>query len=123
MASINCLLWMDLFGSVYDIGVMGLNGDYKEVFFGGININAPIDGEDNSHWLRPVIQHLNIQFAERMHRRGHKYYIEGNEADAPLNAEEEAPEQDVRRRLTRKKAIKWVVRILEQSHGREIRCC
>lgn len=110
---------MDLFGSAYDTGVMGLNGDYMEVFFGGININAPVDGEDNSHWLRAVIQHLNIQFAEPMHRRGHIYYIEGNEADAPLIAEEES---DVPQRSTRKTASKWVVRILEQSHGREIRC-
>ncbi|OJD21610.1 hypothetical protein ACJ73_07048 [Blastomyces percursus] len=72
--------------------------------------------EGNSRRLRAVVQHLNIKFAERMHRRGHIYYIqEEDTAETPEPQEKSAPFP-----LSRKAAVTRVVQILKRSRGREI---
>ncbi|PGH20399.1 hypothetical protein AJ80_03544 [Polytolypa hystricis UAMH7299] len=114
----------DFFSSAYDIVVMSLNGIYEDGFFGDLNIDGPIDKQENSRRLRAVVQHLNIQFAECMHQRGHQYSVL-DDADEFSGAKQESSfsEESVPTsplELTRERAIQRVVGILERSRGREM---
>ncbi|OJD14597.1 hypothetical protein ACJ73_09064, partial [Blastomyces percursus] len=106
----------EFFSSAYNIVAMSMTGNYEGSFFGNIDINAPINKKGNSRRLRAVVQHLNIKFAERMHRHGHKYYIQEEDTDeTPEPQEKSAPFP-----LSRKEAVTRVVQILKRSRGREI---
>lgn len=116
----------DLLGSAYEIVAMGVAGDYENAFFGGVNIDMPIIGEANARF-RAVVQHLNIEFTNCMHQRGHKYYIRGDSSTEPPTGQDEEPEQETSNqrklrplKLTREEAIERVVQILKRSRGREI---
>ncbi|KAK2810770.1 hypothetical protein FQN49_008507 [Arthroderma sp. PD_2] len=133
----------DFFGSAYDIVVKGLDGNYEDGFFDGVDINAPVYEKENSRRLRALIQYLNIKFAESMFQRGHKYHVQRNdqeESDSEvLEAEPDSGEPQPKdpcqpenlkgpvdvalpkpQTLSRKVAIQRVVQILERSRGREI---
>ncbi|KMU74570.1 interferon-induced GTP-binding protein Mx [Coccidioides immitis RMSCC 3703] len=123
----------DFFHAAYDIIKMGINGNYEDKFFGKVDIDAPIDCEKNPRRLRAVVQYLNIQFAERMNKHGHKYHIEtsverdsgGRESDCNSDNSERGaeclpPEHTGPLKLSREQAIERVVRMLERSRGREI---
>ncbi|OJD11924.1 hypothetical protein ACJ73_09434, partial [Blastomyces percursus] len=80
----------EFFSSAYDIVAMSMTGNYEGSFFGNIDINAPINKKGNSRRLRAVVQHLNIKFAERMHRHGHRYYIQEEDPDETPEPQEKS---------------------------------
>lgn len=67
---------------------MGCNGIYEAPFFGNIDVDGAVDSERNFVWLRAVVQHLNLRFAEATRLKGHTFQIERemelkeNDADA-----------------------------------------
>ncbi|KAK2738651.1 hypothetical protein FQN57_006969 [Myotisia sp. PD_48] len=113
----------DLFSSAHDKITMGKNGNYECPFFGSINIKAPIDGEENSRRLRAVVQHLNLSFADILHRQGHKYtYVQksdGGKYDSESQTLEQG-EKPTALKPTRAQVIRQVVSMLDRSRGREL---
>lgn len=111
----------------YDITKAGVNGHHEDDYFGGVDTNSKI-GALSARRLRAMIQHLNIQFAARMRKYGHKYRIKG---DVSADDEEEdigsqlldagleeqyaasAPPQNV---VTKTKALSWIKKSLS-AHG------
>ncbi|EFR02685.1 interferon-induced GTP-binding protein Mx1 [Nannizzia gypsea CBS 118893] len=100
---------------------MGINGNYEGEFFGTVNATERIDSKENSRRLRAVVQYLNVKFAARMDQKGHKYHVkDDNEEDADKPTSVCPTVAGCPEELSRKEAVKRVVRILERSRGREI---
>lgn len=54
----------------------GVEGNYDSAFFGSINPREAVVEGQNAYRLRAVIQHLNVQFAERLRTSGRTYEFE-----------------------------------------------
>lgn len=120
---------------VHDILQSAVNGYYENKFFGPVNIEAAVDSAENIRRFRAVIQHLNMEFANNMRRRGHKYAVGIGPGDDDIDkAEEEKAQSQLTslededissllpkpKTLTRKEAIEWVQKVLERSRGFEL---
>jgi hypothetical protein len=53
----------------------GVRGQYDVAFFGSVDMEAAVDSMENIRRFRAVVQHLNLNFADRMHSVGGKYRI------------------------------------------------
>ncbi|KAH8621345.1 dynamin family protein [Alternaria alternata] len=110
-------------------------GYYESPFFGSINMDAAIDAPENIRRFRAVIQYLNIQFANDMRLRGHKYAFGAGPGDEEREIEEDRKVQEELdnvaehprlvflprpTKLTRQQAIEWVKNNLERSRGHEL---
>jgi hypothetical protein len=105
----------------------GVRGQYDVPFFGPVDMNAEVDSLENIRRFRAVVQHLNLNFSDRMHRAGSKYRIPSRKGK---DSEEE--EYATKKRgdkvgdltgpikMTREEAIDWVHRTLERSRGLEL---
>jgi hypothetical protein len=108
---------------------------YETSFFGPINMDAAVDASENIRRFRAVIQHLNINFANDMRLRGHKYAFGAGPGDEEQDTEEDVEAQEELDRLeehsrldllpkptelTRQEAVEWVKKILERSRGYEL---
>jgi hypothetical protein len=124
---------------INDILKSAVKGYYENNFFGKIDMDAAVDSVANIPRFRAVIQHLNIQFAEDMRLRGHKYVIgTGPGDDDAEKADEEKAQKELAdlvtqkpddiafsmlptpKPLTRAGAIAWVQKVLERSRGVEL---
>jgi hypothetical protein len=95
-------------------------------------MEAAIDATENIRRFRAVVQHLNINFADDMRLRGHKYAIGGGPGDDETEKlEEEKARKELEsladdmllpkpKSLTRKEGIAWVKKTLERSRGYEL---
>lgn len=111
---------------------MGCDGIYDASFFGSVDLDAPINAEQNFVRLRAVVQHLNMGFAEKIRLKGNTFQIEKN--SGPEKAKGAAKDVEpwvtagkrTRKtpndpiRMQRQQAIKWVNRIQERLRGREL---
>jgi hypothetical protein len=112
-----------------------IQGYYETSFFGPINMDAAVDASENIRRFRAVIQHLNINFANDMRLRGHKYAFGAGPGDEEQDTEEDVEAQEELDRLeehsrldllpkptelTRQEAVEWVKKILERSRGYEL---
>ena len=131
---------MGLSIAVHDILRAAVHGNYEHHFFGSMNLDAAIDSPANIRRLRAVIQHLNIEFAAGVRRRGHKYAIhldseesrdeyhpQDDEKDGSVDAEQtnDAPANCSRshshpQSLGRAESIQWTLRVLQRSRGHEL---
>jgi hypothetical protein len=126
----------ELFTSSWVILNMGVSGNYENEFFGRVNTKAAVEEEQNAYRFRAVVQHLNIQFAERMRQQGHKYSID-EETDTEKDNCDASNEifqffgdkkvskkieklSSVPQRMAREEAIQWVLQIMQRSRGREL---
>ncbi|KAJ9655214.1 hypothetical protein H2201_008851 [Coniosporium apollinis] len=66
--------------TTHDILRSAVQGHYEHSFFGAVDTHAAVDAAANIQRLRAVVQYLNLQFAERMRRYGHKYAIDRGHA-------------------------------------------
>jgi hypothetical protein len=114
----------------------GVRGQYDVSFFGSVDMKAPVDSLENIRRFRAVVQHLNLNFSDRMHRVGNKYRIpsrKGKDADnenedkgiGNLRSFIDAPDSEagsmtVPIKMTREEATNWVHRTLERSRGLEL---
>ena len=129
------MMLMKISMRINDILKSAVKGDYENDFFGPINMEADVDSEENIRRFRAVIQHLNIQFADNMRLRGHKYAVGVGPGDDDATITEELKvreelakldEDDVAlflpkpKPLSRKEAIEWVRKILQRSRGSEL---
>ncbi|CAG5158133.1 uncharacterized protein ALTATR162_LOCUS4999 [Alternaria atra] len=120
---------------ISDILKSATQGYYESPFFGSINMDAAVDASENIRRFRAVIQHLNINFANDMRLRGHKYVFgagpgdEEREIEEDVKAQEELDNLDEHpglmflprpTKLTRREAIEWVKKTLERSRGYEL---
>jgi hypothetical protein len=48
---------------------------YDVAFFGSVDMEAAVDSMENIRRFRAVVQHLNLNFSDRMHSMGGKYRI------------------------------------------------
>ncbi|KAF2098337.1 hypothetical protein NA57DRAFT_66664 [Rhizodiscina lignyota] len=123
--------------ATHDIFKSAVQGHYEGTFFGGITRDQSIDTGDNIKRLRAVVQHLNLQFAERMRLTGGKYVItnqngciidneeldDEDENDSSGLSHIEAPMDvvsHVPKKITKEEAVNWVVDILRRTRGREL---
>jgi hypothetical protein len=112
-----------------------IQGYYEASFFGPINMDAAVDASENIRRFRAVVQHLNINFANDMRLRGHKYAFGAGPGDEEQDTEEDAEAQEELDKLgeysrpdhllkptelTRQEAVEWVKKILERSRGYEL---
>jgi len=124
---------VELFTSAHELLRNGINGIYESKFFGNVDIKVPVDGDQNAHRLRAVVQYLNIQFAMNMRQRGHKYQIDREcdgeypICDPDIEVSSSSPGIEVKKKRsseplkkTRKQAIQWVIQIMQRSRGREL---
>lgn len=58
--------------TVYDILKSAIQGHYENSFFGLVDARAAVDAPTNVQRTRAAIQYLNLRFAERVRRCGHK---------------------------------------------------
>jgi hypothetical protein len=115
----------------------GVRGQYDVSFFGPVDMKAPVDSLENIRRFRAVVQHLNLNFSDRMHRVGSKYRIpssKGKDAGKEDDKDEgsllrswkdliEGKTGDITTgpiKMTREEAINWVHRTLERSRGLEL---
>ncbi|EMD86682.1 hypothetical protein COCHEDRAFT_1023891 [Bipolaris maydis C5] len=120
---------------ISDILNSAIKGYYESSFFGRINMDAAVDAPENIRRFRAVIQHLNINFANNMRLRGHKYTFgvgpgdEDQEIEEDVRAQKELDDLEERpelmllpkpKKLTRGEAIEWVKKTLERSRGHEL---
>ncbi|KAF1360090.1 hypothetical protein EJ07DRAFT_165721 [Lizonia empirigonia] len=118
----------DIGQSINKILQAGVRGQYDFAFFGQADMEAAVDSMENIRRFRAVVQHLNLNFSDRMHRAGSKYQIpsrKSNTADAADDmAESDSPKVSVgtprSKNMTRDEAIDWVHRTLERSRGLEL---
>jgi hypothetical protein len=101
------------------------NGQYDSPFFGPVDMEAAVDSEENIRRFRAVVQHVNLDFAETMHRRGHKYAIpsrkDSGNKDEPNSKDKDTIDNLSRPvKMTRDEGIDWVHRTLERSRGCEL---
>jgi hypothetical protein len=120
---------------ISDILNSAIKGYYESPFFGSINMDAAVDASENIRRFRAVIQHLNINFANDMRLRGHKYAFGAGPGDEERDIEEDIKAQEELDSLdehpglmflprptkfTRREAIEWVKKTLERSRGYEL---
>jgi hypothetical protein len=126
----------------------GVKGQYENAFFGHVDMEAAVDSQKNLRRFRAVVQHLNMDFSDRMHRVGCKYHIpdskakgkgkveekkyEGEEEEKDENKEENKAEDDDDKdnkpkkkkpgpiKMTREEAVNWVHGTLVRSRGEEL---
>ncbi|PGH13825.1 hypothetical protein AJ79_03393 [Helicocarpus griseus UAMH5409] len=115
----------DFFSSGHDVVIMALNGNYDDSFFGDLSTLASIDKSEVFRPLRAVIQELNIQFADCIHRRGHQFSIQENDTNESsdpiaLTSDPKSLGQTTPAKLTREEAVQRVVKTLERNRGREL---
>lgn len=124
----------------HDIFKSAVHGHYEQSFFHGMDTDERIDAGQNIRRLRSVIQYLNLEFAKRMRLSSRKYIItddkgkeieeDENEGSFPMEVDKSDLESaiDVKlqapvhvpKKLTRKEAVVWVMRVLRRSRGREL---
>ena len=133
----------------YVIVDSAVKGHYEHPFFGGIDIGSAIGAGPNLTRLRAVVQELNLNFAEKMRRQGHKYAIakaehsyqpeveassdEGGSqpsTHATFESEEDTSSDDDEgwiakapnrpTQKTRREAEDWVLGVLRRSRGLEL---
>ncbi|KAH9865175.1 hypothetical protein IAQ61_009122 [Plenodomus lingam] len=129
------LVLMKISMRISDILKSATKGYYEGSFFGDINMDAAVDDSQNIRRFRAVIQHLNMNFAQDMRLRGHKYAITAGPGDDEKEREEEEKAAEelaglqeeneqivlpVPTKLTRKEGIEWVKKTLERSRGYEL---
>ncbi|KAG9196913.1 hypothetical protein G6514_003047 [Epicoccum nigrum] len=120
---------------ISDILNSAIKGYYESLFFGSINMDAAVDASENIRRFRAVIQHLNINFANDMRLRGHKYAFGAGPGDEERDIEEDIKAQEELDSLdehpglmflhrptkfTRREVIEWVKKTLERSRGYEL---
>jgi hypothetical protein len=117
----------DIGMSINELLRAGVRGQYESTFFGPVNMKAPVDSLENIRRFRAVIQHLNLNFSDRMHRVGSKYRIpsrkKGDNNDNEEKKDDSAdptgtPHGPIK--MTCDEAIDWVHRTLERSRGLEL---
>ena len=129
--------------SVHEIVKAGVNGYYDLGFFGEVDINAAVDAPSNVQRLRATIHHLNFRFVHTIRCSGHKYAImaklntgkhvklrerfvddDSDDTDSwpQLEDAEQECTEDIRtpQKLSRRKAVDWVLRVLQRTRGREL---
>ena len=118
----------------HDILRSAVEGSYDLRFFTPLAPEKALDAVPNTRRLRAVVQHYNLRFAARLRSHGHKYEIGGraeqNEAMDAINGTASADDQDeatrnekdrqAPRKMSRAKAIEWVVDTLQRSRGQEL---
>ncbi|KAF2848777.1 hypothetical protein T440DRAFT_453676 [Plenodomus tracheiphilus IPT5] len=129
------LVLMKISMRVNDILKSATKGYYEAPFFGVINMDAAVDASQNIRRFRAVIQHLNMNFANDMRLRGHKFaFVSGpGDEDKEIEEEQKATEELDKladdneqvllpkpTKLTRKEGIHWVKKTLERSRGYEL---
>lgn len=125
------LMLTNISGQVQDILKAAIKGNYDNSFFGAINMNASVDAPENIRRFRAVVQHLNLQFADDMRLRGHKYAIREDNSDEVKNEEYEEYEEEIEgtidgiflpkpKVLSRKEGVDWVKNIMVRSRGYEL---
>jgi hypothetical protein len=123
---------------INDILKSATKGYYEADFFGGIDMEAPVDHAENIRRFRAVVQHVNIAFANDMRLRGHKYGFGAGPGDNEKDAEEDKKAKEELeklteddddatsmflpkpKQLTRDEAVQWVKKTLERSRGFEL---
>ncbi|KXL51256.1 hypothetical protein M433DRAFT_73240 [Acidomyces richmondensis BFW] len=111
-----------------DIVKAAVNGQYEHEFFGDLDADSSVYQGENVRRLRAVVQYLNLQFATTMRLYGHKLRVieEGEEStDDGLKSQQELDDDyayfsDLQEVISRKDAIKRVLKILIRSRGREL---
>ncbi|KAF2036298.1 GTP-binding protein [Setomelanomma holmii] len=100
----------------------GVRGQYDVSFFGPVDMNAAVDSLENIRRFRAVVQHLNLNFSDRMHREGSKYRIPSRKGADGESKEFSDETNDLKgpMKMTREEAIDWVHRTLERSRGLEL---
>lgn len=107
----------------------GVRGQYDGPFFGPVNMRAAVDSHENIRRFRAVVQHLNLNFSDRMHRVGSKYRIPSCKGKDEEKSDEIKDIKDIKElsenlsgqiKMTREEAIDWVHRTLERSRGLEL---
>jgi hypothetical protein len=80
-----------------------VRGQYDVAFFGSVDMEAAVDSMENIRRFRAVVQHLNLNFSDRMHSVGGKYHIlshkeqetaEKKKKEAKAKKEEEDKEEE-----------------------------
>lgn len=118
----------------HEILKSAVDGRYDLDFFAFVAWDEPVNASSNIRRLRAVIQDRNIDFAKRIKSRGHKYHIAPytGPTPAPPESEEvvvaeldgessEVPEDSSPvQKLSRSKAVKWVLAVLQRSRGQEL---
>lgn len=105
----------------------GVRGQYDVAFFGPVDMKAAVDSPENIRRFRAVVQHLNLNFSDRMHRVGNKYRIpshKGKDVEHDTRNDEDDKALMLSGggpiKMTREEAIDWVHRTLERSRGLEL---
>jgi hypothetical protein len=116
----------DIGQSINELLRAGVRGQYEFAFFGSVDMNAAVDSLENVRRFRAVVQHLNLNFSDRMHRVGSKYHIPDRKGEKNIgkgNKENPTEQSDPHHgpiKMTRDEAIDWVHRTLERSRGLEL---
>ena len=119
----------ELFVSASNLVRMGVEGNYENAFFGQIDTKAAVDSLKNICRLRAVVQYLNMQFAQNMRSKGHRFLIEEDQETKPASKDTKASKLEgqaiinpamLTKTITRKEAIKWVIQIMQRTRGREL---
>lgn len=120
---------------VNDILKSAVKGYYENAFFGSVDMDAAVDSTENIRRFRAVVQHLNIQFANNMRLRGHKFAVGIGPGDTDMDEAEDKQIQNELinpadngdtsllpkpKILTRAEAVAWVQKVLERSRGFEL---
>jgi hypothetical protein len=113
--------------SISELLRSGVRGQYENTCFGHVDMKALVDSLENIRRFRAVIQHLNLNFSDRMHRVGSKYRIPSRKKgdnDATEEKKDDATDQPGTQhgpiKMTRDEAIDGVHRTLERSSGLEL---
>jgi hypothetical protein len=130
------LVLMKISMRIHDLLKSATKGYYESPFFGQIDMGTAVDHSSNIRRFRAVIQHVNLEFANDMRLRGHKYDIGFGPGDIPEDIidEQKAREELMQIKgndprtallpkptiLTRDGGITWVKRKLERSRGYEL---
>ncbi|KAI0616786.1 GTP-binding protein [Pyrenophora tritici-repentis] len=110
---------------INDVLKAGVRGQYDIPFFGVVDMKAAVDSLENIRRFRAVVQHLNLNFSDRMHRVGSKYLIAPGEGKSDIEKEGKDTLIDKAGhigpiKMSRDQAIEWVRHTLERSRGLEL---
>jgi hypothetical protein len=124
---------------IHDILKSATKGYYESPFFGQICMNAAVDHTANIRRFRAVIQHVNLEFANNMRLRGHKYSFGAGPGDKSKDTMDDQKAQEELEQLeklgqidnttallpkpkqmTREEGVQWVKKTLERSRGYEL---
>lgn len=96
-----------------------IDGSYDDKFFGD-----PSSDEEYCKRLRAVVQNLNLDFSQRMRKKGHHRRIDDvptEDSAAPRHARATTSHVDFQPiPMSRADAIEWVRKLLVRSRGREL---